>query len=850
MTWRRFLTGVFLCLLMQSSAFAWSNNITHPTLTNWAADFLVQKNASYTYLNDHTHFNIATDPQLTFLDEGSVKEDYGAGPDWSQAIWGDQQDSEVPLLSWWNHGYRPKDGESWDGIPDYSNAYIYSDDVWYDVTHQANKYFQMGRLCHLIEDMGAVPHANADVHVDGDDLETWTENFVQTVSWSAVQVRKPSTDGLTAQAGLPHPNLTSNTYGDYLRNVAWRTYYMTTYWAGNLVEDEGNKQPDSELKRMFPYISADTGYDVVLDGLDYTGQGLQYNDGGWFGNDFYFASRGAVIVGYNWIGYGVGNNQDWWESPTDAGYYYLENIDGDYGTSNPAAGGYSITPAVFKVNSFTRITASTNLNTALAANSTPMCRLYCERVFPMVVEWVAGFIANTIPPDADADGIADSVDNCPYTANSDQANADGDAKGDACEVCDNDPNKFDPGTCGCGVADTDTDHDGTPDCIDSCPNDPNKIVPGTCGCGVADTDTDHDGTPDCVDSCPNDPAKIVPGTCGCGVADADADGDGVLDCLDNCPATFNPGQEDMDHNGVGDVCDVLPSPEGTPDWAVETSNTSDDLAGMWAASGPEAFACGAGGRILHYNGSAWAPMTSNTTDDLNAVWGVSSTDVFAVGAGGRILHYNGAWSAMTSNTTDNLKGMHGTSATDVFAVGAGGRIQHYNGTWTQMTSNTVADLNAVYAAAANNAFAVGAGGVVMHYDGTAWSSMAGYTTTTLNGVWGSSASDVYVVGDRGSVAHYDGSTWTILARGITRAALYGVCGMEGEVYAVGQVGWALRYDGSVWTAMVSGTDKDLYAVAAASSPGNINVFAGGAEGTVLSYAIPTAPCFIGTLLGW
>jgi hypothetical protein len=39
-------------------------------------------------------------------------------------------------------------------------------------------------------------------------------------------------------------------------------------------------------------------------------------------------------------------------------------------------------------------------------------------------------------PDADVDGIADSADNCPTTANADQANFDGDSQGDACDADD------------------------------------------------------------------------------------------------------------------------------------------------------------------------------------------------------------------------------------------------------------------------------------------------------------------------------------------------------------------------------------------------------------------------------
>jgi hypothetical protein len=38
---------------------------------------------------------------------------------------------------------------------------------------------------------------------------------------------------------------------------------------------------------------------------------------------------------------------------------------------------------------------------------------------------------------------------------------------------------------------------------------------------------------------------------------ADTDGDTVEDAFDNCSAHSNPGQEDADHDGCGDVCDPL-----------------------------------------------------------------------------------------------------------------------------------------------------------------------------------------------------------------------------------------------------------------------------------------------------
>jgi hypothetical protein len=60
---------------------------------------------------------------------------------------------------------------------------------------------------------------------------------------------------------------------------------------------------------------------------------------------------------------------------------------------------------------------------------------------------------------------------------------------------------------------------------DDCPNDPDKVDPGVCGCGISDEDTDNDGTPDCIDNCPYDPNKTEPGVNGCGNTEPPPAGD-------------------------------------------------------------------------------------------------------------------------------------------------------------------------------------------------------------------------------------------------------------------------------------------------------------------------------------
>jgi hypothetical protein len=169
-------------------------------------------------------------------------------------------------------------------------------------------------------------------------------------------------------------------------------------------------------------------------------------------------------------------------------------------------------------------------------------------------------ICGDVDSDDDNDGTDDALDPCPHDPNND-IDADG-ICGDV-DLCPYDSNNDSPDYDGlCGDVDPDDDNDGINDSVDACPNDPNNDTDGDDICGDEDpcpndylNDVDGDGLCANWDPCPNDYYNDVDGDYLCADDDTDDDEDGIEDEDDNCPNTVNPGQEDNDGDGVGDVCD-------------------------------------------------------------------------------------------------------------------------------------------------------------------------------------------------------------------------------------------------------------------------------------------------------
>lgn len=291
-----------------------------------------------------------------------------------------------------------------------------------------------------------------------------------------------------------------------------------------------------------------------------------------------------------------------------------------------------------------------------------------------------------------------------------------------------------------------------------------------------------------------------------------------------------------------DLAIVDAQPQCTYAWRKMSTAGNEGLRSVWMLDNNSAFAVGASGAILHFDGQQWEPQESGTNAWLYGVWGSSASDVFAVGgnAGGPgiIRHFDGtSWTSMTSNASESLRSVSGTSSTNVIAVGASGTVIRYDGTkWKALKSETKEELSSVWSFGPNDSAAVSSG-FAKYLVCTLGNCTEPFESTfdlgNRSGVWGSSSSNVYATGfgSQPKLAHFDGSSWQPITS--VTDPLYAVWGSgNGQIFAVGDYGtiWGSTADG--WKKMNSGTSNWLFSVHGMAMG---HVMAVGYKGTILRY---------------
>jgi probable HAF family extracellular repeat protein len=307
------------------------------------------------------------------------------------------------------------------------------------------------------------------------------------------------------------------------------------------------------------------------------------------------------------------------------------------------------------------------------------------------------------PDDSDGDTVCNGADACPGA--DDLVDVDDNDTPDGCQACVttadcDDGNACTADTCAvtaCNNTVTEGQSCGALGscsasgvCVepppDNCPNDPSKLEPGACGCGLPDVDTDGDGVLDCVDPCPRDRPD-------------DSDGDGVCNGVDACAGAND--HLDVDGNGIPDGCQACVTAEqcndGNPCTTDSCAVTSCQHTVAQGQSCGNQGSCSAGGECVEprcqFKPLGFLPNTARR-----------ESTAFAVSADGRTVTgraalRNGSYSAFRwTEATGMVDVRYGTvsgrgiSADGSVIVGLGGSETNQN-TWAFRTIPYVSSLS-------------------------------------------------------------------------------------------------------------------------------------------------------------
>ena len=161
----------------------------------------------------------------------------------------------------------------------------------------------------------------------------------------------------------------------------------------------------------------------------------------------------------------------------------------------------------------------------------------------------------------------------------------------------------------------------------------------------------------------------------------------------------------------------------------QIAQVNGSVAAIWGSSSSDVWFAG-GLSIWHWNGSAIGLVSAPTpVDTFLSLWGFSASDAWVGGAGGTLMHWDGsAWNPKATNG-QYVFGLWGASSGDLWGVGNEGYQLHWNGTAVKTTNTQgYTGFETIYGVSESDIWALGSccwqqGGDRpwgAHYDGVRW----------------------------------------------------------------------------------------------------------------------------------
>jgi len=235
------------------------------------------------------------------------------------------------------------------------------------------------------------------------------------------------------------------------------------------------------------------------------------------------------------------------------------------------------------------------------------------------------------------------------------------------------------------------------------------------------------------------------------------------------------------------------------------------LAAIRMIATDDGWAVGAGGAILHWDGTKWTAVESPTGTDLDELAFSSSVSGWAASSQGVILRYAlGNWWVYSSLAPNPRRMAIDPDGEDGWMLGSrqsGDVVLRWDTKdWTRFYGDGPdGEVLALDFPATDDAWAAGwipgrsQAGMIWHWDGESWSREIDKVPLPIQAVSFLSGSDAWGVGQNGLLVHWDGSEWTAAKRPSSQDLNAIAMLAPDDGWAAGEGGQILHWNGSVWS---------------------------------------------------